>query len=88
MKLFLLKPNKDLSDDNSPWYTRWLKCHGFVIKAKTEKGARRVAHWNASNENDYKDELNPWLNPEYSSCVEIINEGKAEVILKDYREII
>jgi hypothetical protein len=42
MKLWLLKPRKDLSL-NDPWRPIYDMAFGFVVRAKTEGGARLMA---------------------------------------------
>lgn len=94
MKLWLLVPKKDLSADNDPWKPWYDKVFGFVICAEIAEEARQIAHENAGDENvswDSEaekyvwDALMPWLNPEFSTCVELLPEGEARVVLRRYR---
>ena len=51
MKLWLLRPIDDLSEQDDPWWNRQEKVHGFVIRAETEQQAREIVHQNAGDEN-------------------------------------
>ncbi len=83
MKLYLLKAREDLPDNetNNPWKPWYDKSFGFVIRASNELSARQFAHENAGEENNH---ATPWLCNKYSTCVELLPEGKAGVILKRF----
>lgn len=88
MKLWLLRPIEKQSDDPwDPWYDR---AFGFVVRAETEDAAREIANQNAGDENrewlkgDQSGERKPWMNPKYSTCVELSHEGEAELVIVDY----
>jgi hypothetical protein len=89
MKLWLLKPIKDLKKEYSPWEDPWWdKTVGFVIRAETEKEAREIATENGGDEinKDYfaGGDKNAWLSEKFSTCEELTGEGEAGVILMDY----
>jgi hypothetical protein len=98
MKIWLLKPVDHLPDRMSPWFPGGNTIHGFVVRASSEEKARSIADENAGWENSGKSwnslarqnilgkSEHPWLDPELSICVELIADGKEEVILKDYWE--
>ena len=69
-----------------PWYD---KSFGFVIRAESEDEARKIADENAGNENmdneTYKDTKHPWLDPKQATCVVLTNDGKQELIIKDFK---
>lgn len=69
MKLWILKPVENLAYDDDPWENPYDKCHGFVIRATTEKEAREIA----SKEGG--DERRTWLNYDKSTCKIISIEG-------------
>lgn len=82
MKLWLLE-----SRDDSPINIWGYDTHaGFVIRAKTEKDAREIAHGRSYwNENmDHPNEA-PWLDPDYTTCNELKQSGEPGVILSDFR---
>lgn len=94
MKLWLLAPRGDLSDDNNPWKPWYDKVFGFLVCAETAEEARQVANENAGDETvawdnvakKYtRDDLTPWLNSRFSTCVELLPEGEPRVILRDFR---
>jgi hypothetical protein len=90
MKLYVLRPtSKGHSTNWKPWYD---KTFGYVLRAEDEKTAREMADKEAGDENRGEfmmevtsTEKHPWLNPEYSICVELTNEGEAEIIITDHR---
>lgn len=51
---------------------------GFIIRAKDEQIARKIASENS-------DESNIWLNSELSTCEIITIEGKQEILMNDYK---
>ncbi len=59
MKLWLLRPNKNLSENDNPWKPWYDKAFSFVVRAETEEDARKLAHKNAGSEKD--DEEYCWL---------------------------
>lgn len=89
MKIFELKPIHKPNDD--PWEPWYDKAFGFIIRAETEEEARKYAHEEAGDENrgEFMNEeiaktSEPWLDANYSTCVELSNNGKSGVILKDF----
>ncbi len=82
MKLYILRA-KEASGPWHPWYD---KAFGFVIRAKTEEAARKLADQNAGDENrDYDDSApHPWLLETYSTCDELAKPGPEELILRDF----
>jgi hypothetical protein len=83
VKLWLLRPVEGLTDDNpwNPWYD---KSFGFVVRAESEGEARAIAALESSGGPDL-DNPAVWLDPHYADCIELTAEGKAGVILGDYR---
>lgn len=80
-KLWLLRPQENLLSSDNPWSPWYDKNFGFVIRASSEEAARIMADETAADENrGYR----PWLDPKYSSCVELLAEGPAEVIIADF----
>ena len=80
MKLWLLQAKTDLG--NSPWNPWEDKIFGFVVRAESESDARQIADEHGGNETTAT--MRPWLNVQYSTCVELLAEGKAEIILEDF----
>jgi hypothetical protein len=86
MKLWLLRPRDDLSEQDDPWWNRHEKAHGFVVRADTEQQAREIAHQNAGDENRASAPTDaPWLDPKYSTCKLLLPDiGMEGVIVRDY----
>lgn len=97
MKLYLLRPkepygNEELKEDNpwNPWYD---KVFGFVIRTESELRAREMADGLAQEENilhnwgkePWSTERHPWLDSKYSTCVELTDKGKEEVVIADIK---
>jgi len=74
MKLWLLRPIEG-TECWEPWYD---KCFGMVVRARTELEARSIAAKNAGDER-----MIAWLNKENSTCVELTQKGKAELVIQD-----
>lgn len=81
MKIYLLKPFKNVVEW-TPWYD---KCFGFILFAKNEKDARRIADEAACDENNRS--THPWLNIKKTSCIELsdIKEKDGPIIMSDIR---
>jgi len=98
-KLWLLSPRKDLpprDKDKNPWWPPQDKAHGFVVRAKTESDARKIAVETTEtygsvcgfSEIDlygYEGKT-AWLSEEFSTCVELTGDGQSGVIMYDFRE--
>jgi hypothetical protein len=67
MKLRLLKPRKGLGL-NDPWRPIYDMAFGFVVRAKTEGGARLMASKYGGDELKELANVDPWLDPAFSSC--------------------
>ena len=85
MKLWLLQPVENLPDKYNPFEPWYDKASGFVIRAETEKKARKIANKNGGDELGLDRKDKPWLDPKLTSCRELIPEGKEQLILKDFR---
>lgn len=93
MKLWILRPQKGLSNDDNPWNPWWDKNHGLVVRAESEEDARKAAQEVSGEESSelgtYGNNLPPpgssapWLSQSYSTCIELTGEGEAEVIIID-----
>jgi hypothetical protein len=76
MKLWLLQP---VNESLKPW-TPWFDCmFGFVVRARDEEAARRLASSKAGDEGP-----EAWLAPESSTCVELMADGPEGVVMEDY----
>ena len=89
MKLWLLRPQPDL--EQSPWEPWYDKAFGFVVRAETEQEARELADEHGGDERRdmarFLETSRPdaWSNPVYSTCIELAVEGKAEMIIRDFK---
>ena len=80
MKLWLLRPVKGLPDNDNPWDPWYDKPFGYVVRAKTEGEARKIAE----DKSGTALKKHTWLNPQYSTCVELTSDGLSEVIIEDF----
>ncbi len=80
MKLWILRPFASRLDD--PWDPCYDKAFGFVVRAETEAEARELADTQAGDEND---DGQPWKDAKYSACDELLAEGDAEIVMRDFR---
>jgi hypothetical protein len=71
MKLWILKRLTDRPE--------WDVNNGFVIRAETAEAARVLASQERGDEGS-----RTWLEPEFSSCVELTADGHSEVVLRDF----
>ena len=91
MKLWILRPRRDLEEGNDPWKPWYDKSFGFIIRAETETQARVIADSNGADENrgeflrqKIADTKNPWLSAMYSTCEILSSEGNEELIMHDF----
>jgi len=82
--IWLLKARDALDKVNDPWEPWYDKYFGFVIRADSSMEARRIAHEYAKESKENRNKQNPWLEDKYSTCIEILNSGESEIILKDF----
>jgi len=76
MKLWVLRP---VNEETAPWMPWFDRMFGFVIRAKSESAARKLAAEQAGDEGP-----EAWLSPESASCTELQTDGEATVIMQDY----
>jgi len=89
MKLWLLRPIHTPGDD--PWEPWYDKTFGFVVRADDAQSARQFAHEDAGNENWVawmgrrcaKTDA-PWLDPAYSTCTPLTDDGEPGVVIHDH----
>lgn len=75
MKLWLLRPR----EGQAAWERWYDKAFGFVVRAKTEAEARKLAGENCGDEGDAC-----WLDSAQSTCEELTRKGKSCVIIQDF----
>ena len=82
MKLWLLRPVESVlkidRERLNPWHPWYDKSFGFVVRAPTEDMARFIASEKCGAEG-----REPWLNAEYSTCVELLPEGAEGMVMED-----
>lgn len=83
MKLYELRPVDGLSIDDSPWLPFYEKSFGFIVRAENEEQARRIATEYGGKE--IRKNKEAWLNPELSSCNELLPEGEADLVMRDFK---
>jgi len=91
MKLFELRPKKNLPYNDNPWKPWYDKVFGFIVRAETEAEARKYADVNAREENigeflgeKMSETKHPWLDENYSTCIEMNSDGNAGVIMLEF----
>lgn len=91
MKLWLLKPvaknlrGGPLTDPWEPWRAqcrRYDTAFGFVVRAESEEAARTHV---ADSHRTGVEGATSWLDPRWSTCKELSNEGEPIIILRDFR---
>lgn len=81
MKVWLLRPAEPVVK-GSPWYEESKMYHGHVVLAETEERARRLCKvWQ-----EQVGDVNPWLDPGLTVCIELPGEGEERLILSEYWE--
>jgi len=89
MKVFHLFPKEKIEGENpwSPWYD---KAFGFIIRAENEEEARKIANKNGGDEvgkishKVYRTGGDPWLDANFSECIELSTDGEKGVIMRDF----
>lgn len=83
MKLWLLRPadwDAEAASTRLPAWTPWYdKAYGFVVRAADEAAARTAAAGRAGDEG-----AEVWTDPASTSCVELMADGPAEVVMGDF----
>lgn len=77
MKLWLLTA---IETDGGPWDPWYDKAFGMAVLAEDESHARLLAADECGDEG-----TRAWLNAKHSTCVELLTEGDARVVLVDFR---
>ena len=93
MKLWLLRSIDGLQHNDNPWEPWFDKVFGFVVRAENEKDARKFAHEEAGAENEGEflgekiaNTTSPWLDAKYSTCIELLPDGDAGIVLRHSRD--
>lgn len=80
-----------MPENDNPWEPWYDKSFGFVICADSEEEARQLAHANAGDENRGEflssktaDTKQPWIDPKYSTCVELTPAHEKGVVIQDF----
>jgi len=81
MKTFILRPRRDLDENNNPWEPWYNKSFGFIIRAENEKEAREIAQESGGDETNKKRKA--W-GERYSTCVELEAITDKGVIMQDF----
>lgn len=92
MKLWLLRPIKNLPPEGNPWENPYDKAFGFVIRAETAARAREMAQyagggdeiWSWDDSYTKRTSIPAWLTPTLSTCTELIPEGKEDIVMRDF----
>jgi hypothetical protein len=91
VKIWLLRPRNDLPVTDNPWDPWYDKAFGFVVIAASEAQARELAMVDAGDEKrgEFMSEKTantktPWLDEQYSTCVELTADGDERVVIRDF----
>ena len=84
--LWLLKARDTLEYGNDPWSPWYDKTFGMVIRADSEKEAREVGQHKCKHNDECKEGITtePWIDENYSTCIQLSYEGEKKVILEDF----
>lgn len=80
MKLWLLEP---IDKHDSPFGCFYDVYDGFVVRAETEQQARKIACDAADREEKWRAQ-SPWLNPEHTTCDEVLVDGEPGVVMSSF----
>jgi hypothetical protein len=90
-KLWILRPSEGRKPDDDPWNPWYDKAFGFVVSAPDEATARTLANSEAGDENygtfmgrEVSRTKTPWLDPHYSTCVELVPPEAPGIIMRDF----
>lgn len=91
MKVYILRPQDNLNNNDNPWEPWYDKSFGFIVRANSEQEARQIANENAGDENrgEFLNERiantqSPWLDEKYSFCKELTGDGDSGMIMQDF----
>lgn len=88
LKLWILRPQEGLSKKDNLWEPWYDRVFGFIVAAETEEQARQLAGKNAGDEHRgcYKNppEPNPWHEPRYTTCLELVSPKEVGIIMIDF----
>ena len=97
-KLWLLRPirgSAPIEGSKDAWDPDYDKACGHVVRAETEEEARALANMfggaesgmfsDGNESHTYRTGGDPWLDPEQSTCVELIAGGDVGVVLSDFK---
>lgn len=80
MRLWLLLPREDLSEEQESLFPKYDKTVGLVVRATDENQARFVA----SEGEDDGDMRAFWLGKQYSTCSDVPIDGEPEIVLASF----
>ena len=79
MKLWLLRPQENQTENGGLWNPWYDKCFGMVVRSEDEMSAREMAAGlDCSDLPAFA-----WTNPKLSTCTELTPEGEEGVIMED-----
>jgi len=88
MKLWILRPiiteeqERKKKHNWEPWYD---KVFGFIIRANSSQEARELAQKKPGSECGAYYRKKVWLDPAITTCKELKQTGKTELIMYDFR---
>jgi hypothetical protein len=83
MKLWILEPIDLPKGQRDPWDPWYDKAFAHVVRAQTEGEARALAGTSIGDE-CRGPAGNVWLDPKYTTCIELTADGTAEVVMTDF----
>lgn len=85
MSLWILEPKPGLTADNNPWVPWHNKMFSLVVRADTDREARKIAHEHGQDENNELLAVSPWLDETYSSCKLLLHAGPTGLIIANIK---
>lgn len=79
MKLWILTTVEGLGAIESSWEPWYDRAFGHIVRANTEDEARELAANECGDESS-----DAWLDPNMSTCHELLEGGRAGVIMTDF----
>ena len=82
MKLYILRPHRNLPDNDDPWIPWYDKPFGYIVRAESEIEARELCAKNSDDSSSLDGDV--WRNHHYVECRELTSNGEAGIIIRDF----
>jgi len=78
LNIFILKPKPNLDLNDNRWFPHFSKIHAFIIHAKNEEEARKLADKSSGPESNFN--VRPWLDKNITTCKILKLDQDAKVL--------